>query len=115
MEICRAQRANVSLIRPCVYDVSDVARERKDNVSFHYITSTTIITESEAKTMTDFDRFQPPGPRDELVIWAYCAWCGEPIYVGDRVTAYADGDKTHREHEQEYVTVALGIFRGTAA
>jgi hypothetical protein len=66
--------------------------------------------------MNAFDRFRPPGPRDDPRVSAYCAWCGGEIYVGDEFTAYSNGDRTHIGHcENEYVMAELGIMRETAA
>lgn len=62
-----------------------------------------------------FDRFQPPGPRDEPRVSAYCAWCGGEIYVGEPVTTYANGDKTHDGRcEDAHMAAELGRVRTIA-
>lgn len=55
------------------------------------------------------ERFQPP---TEPRVAAKCAWCGGEIYVGDPMTAYVNGDKTHDgECENAYVAAELGVER----
>lgn len=57
----------------------------------------------------DMDRFQPP---NEPRVHAYCAWCRDEIYVGDAVTTYSNGDRTHSgECEDEYIRAEFGIER----
>lgn len=62
------------------------------------------------------ERFQPPNElRDLPPVSAMCAWCGGEIYVGDPVTTFANGDKTHDGHcEDEYIAAELGLMRETA-
>lgn len=58
------------------------------------------------------ERFRPP---DEPLVSAYCAWCGGEIYVGDTVTSFANGDKTHEGRcEDEYIRAELGVERTIA-
>ncbi|WP_342439313.1 hypothetical protein NSS79_10580 [Paenibacillus sp. FSL L8-0436] len=58
------------------------------------------------------ERFQSP---DEPSVFATCAWCGGEIYVGDPVTTFANGDKTHDGRcEDEYVRAELGLERTIA-
>jgi hypothetical protein len=58
------------------------------------------------------ERFQPPS---EPRVSAYCAWCSGEIYVGNGVTSYTNGDKTHDgECENAYVVAETGLERTIA-
>ncbi|MNT58841.1 hypothetical protein D3C72_1963050 [compost metagenome] len=63
--------------------------------------------------MPDFDRFQPPGPRDERRTIRICAWCGGDIYVGDTVTSvYAYNAVLHSECEYAWIESSVIKERG---
>lgn len=66
--------------------------------------------------MSAFDRFQPPGSRDEPHISAYCAWCGGEIYVGDDVTSVYDPepDLVHAACEHAWIASNVVHDRGVA-
>lgn len=62
--------------------------------------------------MTDFDRFLPP---NEPRVSANCAWCNDAIYVGDAVTIFADGERTHDgDCEDAHMAAELGRVRTIA-
>ncbi len=66
--------------------------------------------------MSVLDRFQPPGPRDEPRISAYCAWCGGEIYVGDGVTSVYDPEPilVHAACEHAWIECNVVHERGIA-
>ncbi|MNV42938.1 hypothetical protein D3C71_1346380 [compost metagenome] len=63
--------------------------------------------------MSDFDRFQPPGPRDEPRTIRICSWCGGEIYVGDTVTkVYVHYAVLHSECEYGWIDSVVIKERG---
>ena len=62
--------------------------------------------------MSAFERFQESV---EPPVSANCAWCNDAIYVGDAVTIFADGERTHDgECEVAHMAAELGRVRTIA-